>query len=227
MSTKGPSQRNAGIAILVYSTLGPSLSLLPNEDKSDWVIVESAEEKRDVFVPARDSGGEAEVIDTIHADVQPSVTRPPATNEETTSNTAELSNLYSNSTVQTTAERRGGRRLGFNYKSSAGSSSSQEQATLLKEDSFNMEEGTEAVSPPLSKQLQDQISKNSAVEAASRYERKLLYIMLLAKLLSLALIVFSLGIGSFNVSKLANVYSSLYFHFIWTRREPLMLINEF
>ena len=38
--SSGPNQRKVSVSSLVYSTLGPSLGLLPQEEKGDWVIHE-------------------------------------------------------------------------------------------------------------------------------------------------------------------------------------------
>lgn len=166
-SSSGPSQRHVSISSLVYSTLGTGLSLLPKEDKSgeEWTSVEA----RDDSDEEKEAGSKAEGREvpsgpeessrplhtsTISADdVQCEIEEENSRGAVDTASV--LSRLYSDSLQQN-------KRLGFNSKSSAGSVSSSEQATLNKQESLS----GDVFSPVVSKQLRIQMSKTASNERA-------------------------------------------------------------
>lgn len=172
MAASGPSQRKSSISTLVYSTLGPSLGLLRDEDKSDWVVLDS--EKSTIPEGASVTGGsdlkeEAEatrpqrpsatsVDDELAGSSKEPINKP---NPDSTGDV--LSRLYSapSSFGQKS-------RFGFASKSGAGSIGSMEQATVPGPvQTQGTEEGqcsgTEPPMSPVSKQLQNHISPKSSV----------------------------------------------------------------
>lgn len=170
MAAGGPSQRKTSISTLVYSTLGPSLGLLPSEDRKekekDWVFVEengaaetgSADSAISRPQPASASStisGSDMLSEATNTDKDSDKSKPKAGG----ANTGEvLCRLYSSPASSSPSSSSLGKknRLAFTSKSGAGSISSMEQATLPEKSS-----GVEgALSPmsPVTKQLQGQIS---------------------------------------------------------------------
>ena len=169
------NRRNTSISSLVYSTLGPGLSLLTQEDKSDedWSVIETGgapAERKHTEGDAEGSGLNSGPGETsrplrsstasagdIHCDIVES--RQNDAEEDTASI---LSRLYSDS-IQKQKPRK---RLGFNSKSGAGSVSSSEHAILSKQDSSE-----DVFYPVVSKQLKEQMSKASIHEETERETR--------------------------------------------------------
>lgn len=157
MAASGPSQRKASISTLVYSTLGPSLGLLPNEEKgpgSDWVVIsegstsKAAEPNVDSAISRPQRSSASSVNDTPLPEKE-------ETNKPKFDGTGTvLSRLYS-SPASSLGHRN---RLAFTSKSGAGSISTTEQATLPGQSSAVMEDGTLSPMSPVTKQLQGHIS---------------------------------------------------------------------
>ena len=166
MAASGPpSQRKISVSTLVYSTLGPSLGLLPSEAKVN---------EDPGLQHGRDSVGEEAVfVEQPNEDIAQTgkTTRPQRMSDtaviETQSekdkakkpdSSESLSRLYS--APASNFGQKG--RFGFQSKAGAGSVSSMEQATLDRRTS-NAEDGAEAPSSPVSKQLQSQISPKTSL----------------------------------------------------------------
>lgn len=155
-----PSQRKLSVSTLVYSTLGPSLGLLPSEPKHDWVAeTEKANKKEEAI-----GSGAASTVQCHEHEVQESLAtrpRPQRMSADRVTQPAneiqhrDLCRLYSSPASSSGQSSR----LSFQSKSGAGSISSMEQATISKQASIS-EDATEV---PFSKQLQSQISPKSSV----------------------------------------------------------------
>ena len=143
-----PSQRKLSVSTLVYSTLGPSLGLLPSEKKHDWVADTE-----------KDNEKEAIAVSNVHSEesiaTRPRPQRMSADRVDEIHQHQDLRRLYSSPASSYGKNSR----LSFQSKSGAGSISSMEQATISKQASVN-EDVTEV---PVSKQLQSQISPRSSV----------------------------------------------------------------
>lgn len=156
MAASGPSQRKISVSTLVYSTLGPSLGLLPNEEKAvDPSLNAGGEEKKTGSAePAAEDQSARPQRKSGPSEIQYEGNQK-ANKSSLVGSNGDLSRLYS-SPASSFGEKG---RLEFKSKAGAGSMSSMEQATLPKQSSVNVEDGAEA--PPLSpvsKQLQNQIS---------------------------------------------------------------------
>lgn len=175
MAGSGPSQRHASITTLVYSTLGSGLGLLPEEDKSDWVVIEKQEKREAAVVKPADAAADKEVSSTttrphgnndaqlLRTSTTSAAARPATTSKELTEEVAKtgsanntrneegevLCRLYSSpASISNMAERKRADRF-FHAKVGAGSVSSIEQAGLAKQTSVSsiVEDYTEPRSP--------------------------------------------------------------------------------
>lgn len=174
MAASGPSQRKVSISTLVYSTLGPSLGLLPDEDKSasaeqEWLVVEQSSitspitgvdpepnEDLEISRPRRTpdtSGNPSSMSECRNGDLSGGAD-PPKPKEVG----EVLCRLYS---APSSLGKKN--RLGFRSKSGAGSMSSVEQATLSEQSSASAESvGPEPPPSPVAKQqLQGHISDST------------------------------------------------------------------
>ena len=172
-SSSGPSQRHSSISSLVYSTLGPGLSLLPQEKtvENDWTVLGAESSTKHTEGDAERRGQKSDPKETSRpsrsstasaGDIDCEVVEEPKQNEG--ENVSEiLSRLYRDPNKR---EKKLKKRLGFNSKSGAGSVSSSEHAILSKQDS-------EDVFYPVgvSKQLKQQMSKSSIHEETEREAR--------------------------------------------------------
>ncbi len=175
-SSSGPSQRHSSISSLVFSTLAPGLSILPREEKSEdggWAVIGAAaaegtdkhttEEGRGLRSdpeetsrsPASRSSNAS--VNDIHCEVEEG-----AKHSELENPASILSRLYSDSKQ----DKKQKKRLGFNSKSGAGSSSSSEHAVLSKQESSE-----DVFYPVVSKQLKQQMSKTSIQEETEKEAR--------------------------------------------------------
>jgi len=175
----GPSQRHSSISSLVYSTLGPGLSLLSHEEKTvenDWTVITEggASERSRTKHTDSDAEGRGQQSDPKETsrpprsssasvgDIDCEVVEEPKENDgENASNI--LSRLYSDPNKQGKKRKK---RLGFNSKSGAGSVSSSEHAVLNKQDSSE-----DVFYPFISAQLKEQMSKTSIHEETEREAR--------------------------------------------------------
>ena len=172
----GPSQRNLGISTLVYSTLGPSLGLLPNETEDKGTGEVSQNHK-----PPEEASS------AIHEDKI--ITRPPPADQRmmsssvSTSDTSIASEIQSPETNDTSSNSGGGEsvlsrlysspisseglksRLGFQNKKGAGSASSAGAVGGVGSGGAGgrVAVNEDPVPSPISKQLQSQISPKNSV----------------------------------------------------------------
>lgn len=162
MAASGPpSQRKISVSTLVYSTLGPSLALLPSEEKVEVPYLTTVEGKSE-----EEAAASKDKIDSplrISRMSAPGEIRCEAEEDQKAnklSTNGDLGRLYSS--PASSFGRQG--RLGFKTKTGAGSMSSMEQAeaSMPKQFSLSMDEGSEAPSSPVSKQLQSQISPRTS-----------------------------------------------------------------
>lgn len=145
-----PSQRKTSVSTLVYSTLGPSLGLLPSEQKHDWVAdTDKANEKEAI---GTGNVHEVEEIESIATRPRPQRMSADQVNEI---QHQDLHRLYSSPASSYGKNSR----LSFQSKSGAGSISSMEQATISKQGSIS----EDVAEVPVSKQLQSQISPKTSV----------------------------------------------------------------
>lgn len=155
----------------MYSTLGPSLGLLPQEEKGDWVVIEEKKAASNANGSSAQLNGDTadDVIDVDSSRPRPqqhsidSSTVNVAGGEtrydvEPKQSKGSQGNVFLNRLYSEPASR-----LNFNSKSSAGSISTKTQATLPKQTSL-CEEST---SSPVSKQLQSHISKIPMAESTT------------------------------------------------------------
>ncbi len=151
--SSSPSRRKVSVSTLVYSTLGPSLALLPNEDRTegDWIVLEDSSN------PAAAGPGERDVQSHIGSGKEgKSIVRPQGPNHCGGGGDIEPSSGISGPVDQ--AEKRNSTtKLGFRTKSGAGITSSSQQATLPRQ---NCEASTEGAISPVTSKLK-LISKNS------------------------------------------------------------------
>ena len=171
-ASSAPSQRKISVSTLVYSTLGPSLGLLPDEQKGDWVVVSDGGEAK-VAAGAASSSSSSSNPNNEEAATRPphyssgsvsSETQHQVSQENGVANSKDdtgsvLSRLYSAAGGGTSGYGEQGR-LNFKAKTGAGSISTMEQATLSKQSSVFEDPPLS----PVSKQLQSQISPKSSIE---------------------------------------------------------------
>ena len=160
MAASGPpSQRKMSVSTLVYSTLGPSLGLLPSEEKFDdpnLTVRERSSERE----AAADSSSDRPQRMSAPSEIHSEVIHQDKANKLSTN--GDLSRLYSS--PASSFGQKG--RLDFKSKTGAGSMSSMEhaEASLPKQFSISVEDGSETPCSPISKQFQDQISPKNSVE---------------------------------------------------------------
>ena len=179
-----PSQRKTSISTLVYSTLGPSLGLLPSEEKGDWVVMSSgssepagaAEAEPNVDSPRSRPPAHGQhtsvtsETDTIFEEAE-EAEKPGSSDLDSSSASNDtgivLSRLYTSPASSSTSLAGQKTRLAFASKSGAGSMSSMEQATPTKRSSVTTtEDGMLSPESPITKQLH---STSSAAEMSARY----------------------------------------------------------
>lgn len=163
MAAGGPSQRKISVSALVYSTLGPSLGLLPNEEKVHVPSLNAAGGVEENSAGEEAVGSTASGLDKLTASEGSAPSEIQSEGNEKADNYSLSSNGDLNRLYSSPASSFGHKaRLDFKSKAGAGSMSSMEQATglapLPKQSSISVEEGHEAPLSPVSKQLQSQIS---------------------------------------------------------------------
>lgn len=158
----GPSQRKISVSTLLYSTLGPGLSLLPSEEKVKDPNLAAGEGDREKEVSADFTGSDSSRPQRVSAPSGlPSEDGRGQANKLSTN--GDLNRLYSS--PASSLGQKG--RLGFKSKAGAGSVSSMEQAEasmLPKQFSISVDEGSEVPCSPISRQFQEQISPRNSLE---------------------------------------------------------------
>jgi len=161
----GPSQRKHGVSNLVYSTLGPSLGLLPDQSRDDWVVV--GEEERAAAAEGASVAGVAVKGKTSSREKRQSASEKQLKKAEKEAKRVSgdvgsiLGQLYANSGRRSSSGNQMSR-LNFTSKSGAGILESTEQATA------SAEYEPEVPQSPVSKQLKNHVSpKNSLAEPPS------------------------------------------------------------
>lgn len=167
MAANGPSQRKTSVSTLVYATLGPSLGLLPTEEKgSDWVVVGAEDLEGSTpkdQEPNVDSASRPHAQRTSVTSVNDTESEPILEEETNEANKPKsddstgrvLSRLYSSPATSGLGQKN---RLAFTSKSGAGSISTMEQATLPEKSSIPEDGALLSPMSPVTKQLQGHIS---------------------------------------------------------------------
>ena len=177
------SGRKVSVTTLVFSTLGPGLGGIVPRQEGEWVVVDEGGGNKSVE-PADAANSASNNSNPAPNEVR--AIRPPPSkqssgkNGETQHQVSEqeesggerksssdststvLSRLYSSTTATSTFGEKG--RINFKAKSGAGSISSMEQATLVKQSSVAGGDSQEPPPSPVSKQLlQSQISPKNSI----------------------------------------------------------------